>query len=239
MISSEELLGLAPDGESLEDKAADLTKLGRRLVELGSLRGVTALKTEEAIKDEFLLDSLQGLCSLPTQVAEASEPLRVIDIGTGGGIPGLVLAIMRPDIEFTLTDSASKKTRWVTECVEELDLRNVTVRTSRLELLGREPDARERFDAVTAKALAPLAVLVELAVPLLKVGGVLVAYKGPAFSDEIREAKKALKLLGASVVRRREYSVGEKSYCIVEVRKGSPTGSRYPRRDGVPQKSPL
>lgn len=233
MIATEELRFLAPDLErDLEGKAARLSVLGQRMLEFGSLRGVTALKTEEAIKNELILDSLFGLPSLPSSGS-------VIDIGTGGGVPGLVLAVMRPDLEFTLTDSAQKKTRWVQECVEALELPNVSVRTARLELLGREADARERFDAVTAKALASLTVLVELAVPLLKVGGVLIAYKGPAIDDEVADARKALKLLGARVGKRRDSSLNGKSYCVVEVQKLEPTANRYPRRDGVPQKTPL
>ncbi len=233
MIATEELRFLAPDLEhDLDDKAARLSALGQRMLEMGSIRGVTALKTEEAIKNELILDSLFGLPSLPKSGS-------VIDIGTGGGVPGLVLAVMRPDLKFTLTDSAQKKTRWVQECVDELGLTNVSVRTARLELLGRESDAREQFDAVTAKALASLMVLVELAVPLLKVGGVLIAYKGPAIDDEIAEARKALKLLGARVGKRRDSSLNGKAYCVVEIQKLEATGNRYPRRDGVPQKTPL
>lgn len=233
MISTEELRVLAPDQEqNLPEMAEQLSLLGQRMLEFGSLRGVTALKTEEAIKNELILDSLFGLPSLPRSGS-------VIDIGTGGGVPGLVLAVMRPDLEFTLTDSAQKKTRWVEECVEAMGLSNVTVRTARLEVLGRESDAREQFDAVTAKALASLAVLVELAVPLLTVGGVLIAYKGPALKEEIGEARKALKLLGAKVGRIRDTSLNGKAYRIAEIQKVEPTGNRYPRRDGVPQKTPL
>lgn len=231
MIEARDLVGLAHAGD--ETRCATLlSHLGRRMLELGSLRGVTALKTEEAIRTELLLDSLQGAPSLP-------QGGSVIDIGTGGGVPGLVLAVVRPNLEFTLHDSASKKTTWVQECVDDLKLDNVTVKTSRLELLGRDPAARESFDAVTAKALASLAVLVELAVPLLRVGGKLIAYKGPALAQEIEEAKRALKLLHAQVGRCRDYSLGDKSYRIAEIVKQAPTANRYPRRDGVPQKTPL
>ena len=107
-----------------------LEKLAGQFLESGSTRGVTALKTAEAIQDELILDSLCGACSLPRSG-------RVIDIGTGGGVPGLVLAVVRPDLDFTLTDSASKKTKWVEEMVAVLALENVTVVTMRLELLGR------------------------------------------------------------------------------------------------------
>jgi 16S rRNA (guanine527-N7)-methyltransferase len=232
MISADELRGLVSEIEDAEAKAVLLTLLGQRMLEQGSLRGVTALKTPEAIKSELLLDSLAGLESLPRSG-------RVIDIGTGGGVPGLVLAVVRPDLRFTLTDSVGKKTTWVQECVDQLALSNVEVRTARLELLGRDKDAREQFDVVTAKALASLAVLLELAMPLLRVGGKLVAYKGPALAQEIEAARKALKLLHAEVSCCREYRLGDKSYRIAEIVKKAATPNRYPRRDGLPQKSPL
>lgn len=214
------------------DHTDKLEKLAGQFLENGSVRGVTALKTAEAIQDELILDSLCGVSSLPRSG-------RVIDIGTGGGVPGLVLAIVRPDLGFILSDSASKKTKWVEEMVATLGLENVTVVTRRLELLGREEAFRGSFEAVTAKALAALNVLSEFAVPLLKVGGRLVAYKGPALAEEIREARFALLELGARVHRCHGFQVGAKQTIVCEIEKERPTQEKYPRRDGVPQKKPL
>jgi 16S rRNA (guanine527-N7)-methyltransferase len=232
MISGSDLSSLLPGILDPEGKARSLTCFGSRLLELGSVRGVTALKTAEAIRTDLLLDSLAGLASLPATG-------RVIDIGTGGGVPGLVLAVVRPDLEFTLTDSSQRKTAWVQECVDDLGLPNVVVKTARLEILGRDQEARERYDAVTAKALANLAVLVELAMPLLKIGGLLIAYKGPALPQELAQAERAMHLLKARLAASREYSLAGKSYTIAEIVKTGATASRYPRRDGVPQKTPL
>ena len=209
-----------------------LEKLVGQFLENGSTRGVTALKTAEAVQDELILDSLCGVSALPRSG-------RVIDIGTGGGVPGLVLAVVRPDLDFTLTDSASKKTKWVEEMVRTLGLENVMVVTRRLELLGREEGFRESFEVVTAKALAALNVLSEFAVPLLKVGGRLVAYKGPALVEEISEARYALQELGARVHRCHGFQVGAKQTTVCEIEKVRPTAEKYPRRDGVPQKKPL
>lgn len=209
-----------------------LNLLGQIFLDRGSDRGVTALKTVEAITEEFLLDSLGGASALP-------DSGRVIDIGTGGGVPGLVLAIVRPDLDFVLTDSASKKTTWVSELVSELGLTNVQVVTKRLEILGRDPEFRGQFDAVTAKALAGLPVLLEFALPLLQVGGRLLAYKGPALADELKEAENPLETLGGRVHRCEGYSIGDKSFCLCEIIKTTETPARYPRRDGVPQKKPL
>lgn len=228
MITAQNLETLGVAGEI----AGQLNELAAVFVEHGSLRGVTALKTPEAILKEFILDSLGGVPSLPSTG-------RVIDIGTGGGVPGLVLAMARPDLEFVLTDSASKKTRWVSELVEQFELENVEVVTSRLELLGQSPDFRGRFDAVTAKALAALNVLAEFAVPLLKVGGRLLAYKGPALPEEIAVAEFALKELGGRVHRCSAYQIADKSFTVCEILKTGETPEGYPRRDGVPQKKPL
>lgn len=230
MISVQECQAICP-GLAAES-CQQLVRLGQRFLETGSLRGVTALKTEAAIKQEFLMDSLAAVHCLPAQG-------RVIDIGTGGGIPGLVLAIARPDLRFTLADSAQKKTRWVQEVVDELGLENVEVVTGRLEALGRDSELRGAFAAVTAKALASLNVLVEFALPLLKLEGRLIALKGPALEDELAGASKALALLGGQVHRCYGYSIGEKEYRICEILKLGPTPDKYPRRDGVPQKKPL
>lgn len=226
MESALSSLGLSPQG------SAQLEKLAAAFLESGSARGVTALKTPEAIRDELILDSLCGALSLPSEG-------RVIDIGTGGGVPGLVLAVVRPELEFVLTDSASKKTKWVSELVEMLELSNVQVETRRLELLGQEDGFRESFDVVSAKALASLNVLCEFAVPLLKVGGRLLAYKGPALTDEINEARYALSELGARIHRCHGFQVGQKQTVVCEILKTAKTPSKYPRRDGVPQKKPL
>lgn len=228
-MSLRDIAGSLVAGELDWDKLDALLEI---FLERGSVRGVTALKSSEALLEEFLLDSLGGLGSLPDEGA-------VIDIGTGGGVPGLVLAIARPDLSFVLTDSASKKTKWVEELVSELSLDNVRVVTRRLELLGQDPEFREQFNAVTAKALAPLNVLCEFALPLLKVGGRLLAYKGPALPDEIAEARYALKELSGTVHRCTGYGIGQKQFSLCEILKTSPTHVRYPRRDGVPQKKPL
>lgn len=232
MITAEGLSAVLGPGRANPQLQERLSTLAEVFVQSGSVRGVTALKTEEAIYKEFILDSLGGVPSLPAQG-------RVIDIGTGGGIPGLVLAMARPDLDFVLTDSASKKTKWVSELVERFNLDNVQVVTSRLELLGRDGNFRESFDAVTAKALASLNVLVEFALPLLKVGGRLLAYKGPALSEEIIQAQHALEQLGGKVHRCGGYQIADKSFAVCEILKVHPTSPEYPRRDGIPQKKPL
>lgn len=232
MITAEALSAVLGSERANPQLLERLTALVEVFVQSGSVRGVTALKTHEAIYKEFILDSLGGVPSLPAKG-------KVIDIGTGGGIPGLVLAMARPDLQFVLTDSASKKTKWVSELVETFALDNVRVVTGRLELLGRDGNVRESFDAVTAKALASLNVLVEFALPLLKVGGRLLAYKGPALAEEIEQAGHALEQLGAKIHRCGGYQIGDKSFVVCEILKIHPTSDEYPRRDGIPQKKPL
>ncbi len=231
-------------GDSLQSALLDLNQQPRaeqlrqlqaledRFVELGSVRGVTALKSREAINSDLLLDSLVVLPALP-------DSGKIIDIGTGGGVPGLVLAILRPDLSFVLTDAASKKTDFVQETVQELGLVNVEVVTGRLEDLGRKLEFREAFRVVTAKALASLNVLLELSFPLLQVGGTLLALKGPTFPQEREQADYAMSELGAQLHFVQPYSREDKELYLVGLLKSEPTSERYPRRNGVPQKKPL
>ena len=232
MITADELRNQFGEIDEAVKKAYQLSELGEIFLKKGSVRGVTALKTTEAIRQEFLWDSLGGVWALPKEG-------RVLDIGTGGGIPGLVLAIMRPDLAFVLTDSASKKTNWVKEVAGTLVLDNVEIVTGRLEDLGRQKNMRNRFNAVTAKALAPLNLLLEFAIPFLRVKGRLLAYKGPAFASELEEARFAMSELSAELHRCHSYSIAEKEYRLCEFVKTGLTSERYPRDNGIPKKKPL
>lgn len=232
MITAQDLRTLFGEIDEVVKKAYQLSELGDIFLKKGSVRGVTALKTKEAISQEFIWDSLGGVWALPKEG-------RVLDIGTGGGIPGLVLAIMRPDLAFVLTDSASKKTNWVKEVAGTLVLDNVEIVTGRLEDLGRQRDMRNRFNAVTAKALAPLNLLLEFAIPFLRVKGRLLAYKGPAFAEELEEARYAMSELSAELYRCHAYTIGDKEFRICEFIKTALTSERYPRDNGVPKKKPL
>ena len=162
-----------------------------------------------------------------------------LDLGTGGGLPGLVLALRHPDVAWTLVDATAKKVLAVREFAAALGLDNVTVLQGRAETLAHSPDHRGRYDGVIARALAPMATLIELARGFLAPGGRIVAVKGPAVQAELDAATGALRALNVSVDGLEQLpSAVRETWVVTLVARGRPpTG--YPRRDGVPKSDPL
>ena len=173
-------------------------------------------------------------------VLDSLAPARALDLGSGGGVPGLVLALARQTISWTLVDSVGKKADALTAFADGLGLRNVTVLAARAETLGRDAEHRERHDLVTARACAPLPVLAEYAVPLLAVNGSLLAWKGRLTAEELAAGSAAAAELGGSPPDVRPAgleALGDHRFVLV--RKQRPTPSRYPRRPGEPARRPL
>ena len=165
----------------------------------------------------------------------------LLDIGAGGGLPGVPLAMLYPELHVTLLDSVGKKLDAVSDIVKNLELKNVAFLNGRTEELGHDTKYRAQFDFVTARAVAPLPVIIEYALPFLKVGGLFIAYKGPQFQEEVDASTHALSELGGKIVEIFTYDLpndtGARAYVIIE--KTAPTKKIYPRRIGVPKKSPL
>jgi 16S rRNA (guanine527-N7)-methyltransferase len=184
-----------------------------------------------------LLDAVAAVTLLDTSGARSA-----VDLGSGGGIPGIPLAIARPEISWVLVDSATKKADVLREFIQTLGLVNVSVLAERAETVGQSPVHRERHDFVAARACAPLPVLAELAMPLLAMEGMLVAWKGPLTEqdDEVRRGRVALELLGGELdVVRGAGPAALGGHTIVIASKRRPTPARYPRRPGEPARRPL
>jgi 16S rRNA (guanine527-N7)-methyltransferase len=162
----------------------------------------------------------------------------VLDIGAGAGFPGMVLKIVWPTISLTLIEATAKKTAFLSALVEALGLERTEVITGRAEVLAHAPRLRERFDLVVARAVAPLAVLVELALPFARVGGRLVTPKGSRASEEVRAASHALQVLGGEVFTAPLKLPGPPQTLVAVVKRQS-TPAALPRRPGVPARSPL
>jgi len=162
---------------------------------------------------------------------------RVIDVGAGAGFPGLPIAIVWPQVRLTLIDATRKKTDFLEAVVRELRV-DADVRTGRAEDLAHEADLREAFDLALARAVAPLPTLLELTLPFVRAGGRLVTVKGSKADDEVVMSRHALDVLHARafVV---PFNVPGPPQRIVAVVKDAPTPAEYPRRPGVPAKSPL
>lgn len=193
---------------------------------------LTAITDESEIIEKHFLDSL-----ILGKYVDLSNK-KVLDIGTGAGFPGIPLAILFPTAKISLSDSNRKKITFLNEVVKQLNLKNVTVIQSRIEDMNKYKDS---FDFITARALKALNILVELAIPLCKVHGSLLAYKGAIYNEEINEAKNALKCLDAKVSNTFAYTLGESKdqRAIVVVEKVKPTKHKYPRVYSLIASKPL
>ena len=166
------------------------------------------------------------------------EARRVVDVGSGGGLPGLPLKIMRPELEMTLVEADRNKAAFLVSACAQLGLAGVEVVDRRAEEVGRDPRHREAFDAAVARAVAPMPVLAELCLPLVRVGGRLLAQKTE--SEDISVAARAIHILGgAAPIVSRAPSQARQGGTVVRVDKVRPTPDAYPRRAGVPARKPL
>ncbi len=188
--------------------------------------------------DVARLHLLDALAALP--LLDELGAVRAVDLGSGGGIPGIPIALARPDMRWTLVDSAGRKASTLRAFVDALGLDGVEVVASRAELLGHDPAHREAYDVVAARACAALAVLGEYALPLVRVGGSLVAWKGRMSDDELSAGGRAAARLGGAAPEVHATGVtalGDHRFVVIA--KVGPTDPSYPRRPGVPARRPL
>lgn len=197
---------------------------------------LTSITDVAEIYELHFLDSLSA-CS----AVDMSEVCSLIDVGSGAGFPGLVLAIVFPAIKVTLLESIKKKARFLQAVVDDLALsERVQVVCERAEVLGQQHIYREQYDVVVARAVARLAVLAEYCLPLVRLGGCFVAQKGPQVEEEVGEAAHCIAVLGGGEVRTWSWSLPSgASRTLVRVNKQKRTPMVYPRRAGVPAKRPL
>ncbi len=172
-------------------------------------------------------------------VLKPGEGARVLDLGAGAGFPGLPMRIVHPALRLTILEATRKKTTFLERLLTRLSLEDVAVITGRAEAVARDPAHREGYDLVLARAVAPLAVLVELALPLLGLDGFLAAPKGSRAPQEMAEAGRALALCGGRIVSADPLPSPALPLTLVLVEKTALTPAAYPRRPGIPTKRPL
>ena len=163
---------------------------------------------------------------------------RVAEIGSGAGFPSIPLKIVRPDLAFTLFESVGKKCEFLSAVKEKLNLEKVNIINGRAEEFAKNDNYREKFDVVTARAVARLNILAEYCMPFVKVGGRFVSYKGDAV-EEIAEAKNAIKQLGGKIIEVKEYDLFGAKRTLVVIEKIAKTDNKYPRSNGAIRKKPL
>ncbi|MGH2401094.1 MAG: 16S rRNA (guanine(527)-N(7))-methyltransferase RsmG [Candidatus Limnocylindria bacterium] len=201
------------------------------LLEANARLNLTRIVEPAAVARLHLLDALSALPLL-----DAVSPSRALDLGSGGGVPGIVLALARPDVSWTLVDSVRKKADALRSFASALGIANVAVVAERAELLGRDPTHRECHDLLTARACAPLPVLAEYALPLVKLGGAVIAWKGVIDDAELAGGHAAARQLGG-IQEVRETGIGDRRFVVI--RKVDATPDRFPRRPGQAAKRPL
>lgn len=206
-----------------KENLASLAKYKDLLVEYNKKFNLTAIKSDEEIYLKHFYDSLTLI-----KAYSLNGNLKLLDIGTGAGFPGLVLKIFYPDLELTLLDSNHKKIAFLEVVIKELNLKNVTCIYSRAENLPKT--YREYFDIVTSRAVAHLRILLELSIPYLKVGGKLIAMKGLS-EDEIKESAKILEKLDSTIVDTIKFNlpIEGSNRSLVIVQKNKKTNEIYPR----------
>ncbi len=197
---------------------------------------LTRITDMDEIVIEHFLDSL-SIINFPT----VKGAQYIMDIGTGAGFPGIPLKIYYPNKSLTLIDSQKKKIEFVDKVIEKLKIKDISTVHGRAEDIGRQKEHRERYDIVVSRAVAPLPVLLEYAIPFVRIGGQFIAYKGPNIYKEIEEAKNAIDILGVKIDDVKEIKVpySDKTHILLILNKITKTDKTYPRSAGKPKKSPL
>ena len=207
------------------------------LLEWNKKINLTAIDDKYEIIQKHLIDSLEI-------VKYIKKGSKLIDVGTGAGFPGLVIAIFfNGEVEITLLDSLEKRVNFLNLIINELKLKNVKAIKGRAEECGRKYDLREKYDYAVARAVAPLQILLEFNIPFIKVEGKCLLLKGSNYLDEVNSSKNALKTLYANITNtyKYSYSVREEEYkrVILEIKKLKNTPEKYPRIYGKIKKNPL
>lgn len=229
---------LTADGRFSPGETEALRHFSLLLLEKNEVMNLTAITEAREFYIKHILDSL-SLMPLLQELGGGKEGLRLMDVGSGAGFPGIPLKIMMPQLDMLLLDSLRKRCVFLDEVISELKLSGIRTLHSRAEDGARQKSLRGRFDFVTARAVAPLPVLLELCIPYLKTGSYFLAMKGD--EDELASSAKALRLLGAEYIRTEHLELPENRGArkIHVFRKNKTTPSRFPRKAGTPKKQPL
>ena len=234
-----DLLAAAADrlGHPLDaDQLERFERYRELLLDWNTRINLTAITDPDAVETLHFVDSIAGLAALPEE-----EGLTIVDVGTGGGLPGLALKIARPDLRLTLVDSVGKKTNVLQDICRDLGLDDVELLTARAEELGQDNDRRESWDVAVNRAIGTVIVVAELCLPLVKIGGLVVAWKKRDVDDEILVAGRGISILGGRRVKPIPVDLPglPPDRQLVPLAKERRTPDKYPRLPGVPKQKPL
>ena len=235
LVSGAKKLGLHLSPEQLEQ----FQSYYRELVDWNRRVNLTSITGYEEVQVKHFLDSLT--VALVMKPPEALGSLRIIDVGTGAGLPGMPLRILWPGIRLVLLEATAKKAKFLEHLAAELGLNDVEIVVGRAEEVAHDARYREKFELVLSRAVAALPVLAELTLPFCALGGSLVAQKSGAIDQEVGRASRAITVLGGRLREVRAVGLVEFAdrRCLVVIDKIKPTPPEYPRRPGMPAKRPI
>lgn len=202
---------------------------------------IIATKDEQEIIDKHLLDSISTIPIIKSLLRDVNRKIKMIDIGSGAGLPGIPVKIILPNTEMILLEARENKRKFLQKTILDLNLKNINTIQDRAENLGKNWDFREKYQFVLSRAVAPLVILSEYTLPLCKVGGYVLAYKGSSYQDELNKGARAIHSLGGLLEKISFIKIPNTPYLrsIIIIKKISPTPEQYPRRNGIPGKRPL
>ena len=206
------------------------------MVEKNKVMNLTAITEEDQVISKHFLDSLS--CA---KVMDMGQVHSIIDIGTGAGFPGIPLKIAYPEIEFVLLDSLQKRIRFLNEVIDALGLDKISAVHGRAEDLARDKNHRARYDLCVSRAVANLSTLTEYCIPFVRTNGYFVSYKSQKGQEEIQSAENCLKVLGCKIEEQKHFQLDgdDSERLLIKIRKCKGTPKLYPRKAGVPSRSPL
>ncbi len=206
------------------------------LIDWNSRINLTSITEPDEVIIKHFVDSI-----LISRVIDLRSGVSLIDVGTGAGFPGIPIKIMNPGCDVVLLDSLNKRIKFLEETISKLGLENIRCIHGRAEDVSREKNMRGRFDLSVSRAVANLSTLSEYCIPFLKKGGKFISYKSDKSEDEINDSKNAIKLLGSKIVKVEDVALPHtditRRFVIIE--NEEPVNMKYPRKAGVPEKSPL